>query len=889
MATTNPIIATGLAFDQLRTEGVRLIHSLSSGRWTDVNTHDPGMTLLDVLCYALTDLAYRSNWSIPDLLGLEGMKRLKEGYGREKALPSAPVTMADLRKKLLDIRGVLNVHIEPFSPSPSVYYHPYEQGIGTIPVEGVEAIAIKGFYRVFIAGLVQSKEVTDVLNAHRPLCCDWSVTYLDSEPLKLVINLEIASDVSLPKQLATAVKEAVSQYITPSVKFTSYLDEQHRGTPTDKIYEGPLLKHGFLADSEMTKLEVRTSLRVSDLIQILMDIAGVVAVKDIYFETKDGKPNPWLQPLTLDKYPILDGLSEIYLNRSNQQTLFKAKDLQATVLPVALNSSNQQTLSKATGLQATVLPVALNDAITDPIPQKETPRSIGHYYSIRHHFPAIYGLHDDDLADMTVSGRQMSGYLILFEQLLSDSFAQLAQAGQLFDFDNTTLTNQAVQLLPNAEAFMMLPSGQKAGTDGAVFLTQLRAALQKAAVPPSVSNDRFNRLLDHLMARFAENMADYSLLMYDKPQELIEDKRAFVRHLPNLGLNRSLGSDYTLADSRSGLEQRIALLLGMSVPLTGVVDNFFMVEHLLLTPVEQDVALGDTADTLLIFNVAQPDPYSRILSFVFPEASDKIKDNAKWQKLTAQTVRRETPAHLQTNILWLPIDKFTDFSTAWTAWRKALANPLGINNQIYRVARDRVSDLLFEFVAGQNQFLLGWHIPILDLTVEIPFVAANIAMPAVILSSQAGVEYTLCNYQGQPIQPIVKVQGTGNNLPILLPPLTEDTTFRILASKKKASGEIVSGLLFQKLRVRVGTDVNIPVTILSNQIRFNTTARLDLRRSQAQVLYRLLDRTGSVLSTDVTGLQDQPVSLTSTGLTVDIDLFVQAERGAKKDLLSTPG
>ena len=75
MAATQPIIASALEFDQLRTEGIRTIQRLSSGRWTDFNTHDPGVTLLDVLCYALTDLAYRGNWSIPDLLGTEGAQR----------------------------------------------------------------------------------------------------------------------------------------------------------------------------------------------------------------------------------------------------------------------------------------------------------------------------------------------------------------------------------------------------------------------------------------------------------------------------------------------------------------------------------------------------------------------------------------------------------------------------------------------------------------------------------------------------------------------------------------------------------------------------------------------------------------------------------------------
>lgn len=49
-----------LNFNTLREEGVKLIQSLSGKIWTDFNLHDPGVTTLEVLCYALTDLGYRT-------------------------------------------------------------------------------------------------------------------------------------------------------------------------------------------------------------------------------------------------------------------------------------------------------------------------------------------------------------------------------------------------------------------------------------------------------------------------------------------------------------------------------------------------------------------------------------------------------------------------------------------------------------------------------------------------------------------------------------------------------------------------------------------------------------------------------------------------------------
>ena len=50
-----------LDFEQLREEGVGHIQELSGKLWTDYNLHDPGITTLEVLCYALTELGFRAD------------------------------------------------------------------------------------------------------------------------------------------------------------------------------------------------------------------------------------------------------------------------------------------------------------------------------------------------------------------------------------------------------------------------------------------------------------------------------------------------------------------------------------------------------------------------------------------------------------------------------------------------------------------------------------------------------------------------------------------------------------------------------------------------------------------------------------------------------------
>ena len=64
----NPPLEPAQDFYRLRREGIGFIEQMGSARWTDYNVHDPGITILEALCYAITDLAYRIGWDIKDIL-----------------------------------------------------------------------------------------------------------------------------------------------------------------------------------------------------------------------------------------------------------------------------------------------------------------------------------------------------------------------------------------------------------------------------------------------------------------------------------------------------------------------------------------------------------------------------------------------------------------------------------------------------------------------------------------------------------------------------------------------------------------------------------------------------------------------------------------------------
>ncbi len=114
----NPPLQEILDFDALRKRGLHYIQELSGDVWTDFNTHDPGVTLLEILCYSLTDLGYRTE-QIKDAFfsDIPIAKSYIEKYLFEakELLPSLPVTIDDIENYIqLNIEDVTAAWVTPF-------------------------------------------------------------------------------------------------------------------------------------------------------------------------------------------------------------------------------------------------------------------------------------------------------------------------------------------------------------------------------------------------------------------------------------------------------------------------------------------------------------------------------------------------------------------------------------------------------------------------------------------------------------------------------------------------------------------------------------------------------------------------------------------------------
>ena len=83
-------------YSLLREEGLKYIQKVAGKVWTDYNTHDPGITILEIVCYALTDLGYRTSYEVQDIIAQDpndpATKDIANFFTAGQVLPNGPVT-----------------------------------------------------------------------------------------------------------------------------------------------------------------------------------------------------------------------------------------------------------------------------------------------------------------------------------------------------------------------------------------------------------------------------------------------------------------------------------------------------------------------------------------------------------------------------------------------------------------------------------------------------------------------------------------------------------------------------------------------------------------------------------------------------------------------------
>ncbi|WP_293311671.1 hypothetical protein [Pedobacter sp. UBA5917] len=152
-----------MQFDKLREMGINRIQALSQQNWTDYNLHDPGITTLEALCYAITDLGYRLTFDMQDLLANNPnitQVDFHNFFTARQILHNAPVTIKDFRKLLMDVAvtvdqeilGIKNAWVIPADDAEmKLYVNQAQQKLDYFPTatDGT-GFFVKGLYNFLI-------------------------------------------------------------------------------------------------------------------------------------------------------------------------------------------------------------------------------------------------------------------------------------------------------------------------------------------------------------------------------------------------------------------------------------------------------------------------------------------------------------------------------------------------------------------------------------------------------------------------------------------------------------------------------------------------------------------------------------------------------------------
>jgi hypothetical protein len=136
------------SFPDLRKEGIQILEVLSSSKWDDFNTHDPGITMLEVLCVALTELGLKANADVPDLINQTGSPITAFLPSVQAILTNNAVTNSDFQKIIADTPGVhCGWYIHNPLP-PLIFFFNPDKKLSFINNSG-EVVRLKGLFDIY--------------------------------------------------------------------------------------------------------------------------------------------------------------------------------------------------------------------------------------------------------------------------------------------------------------------------------------------------------------------------------------------------------------------------------------------------------------------------------------------------------------------------------------------------------------------------------------------------------------------------------------------------------------------------------------------------------------------------------------------------------------------
>ena len=581
-------------FSFLRQQGIELVQQLCGESWTDYNLHDPGVTILEALCYAITDLSYRTEFPMADLLaGRDGKIRLEQNafFIREDILSSNPVTVNDFRKYILDKmdnqQNLHNVWLEPFI---SGYSYGTMHGLYTMKIQVRREFSTQLMPTASPAppptddsewAKALKKEVRACFVSGRNLCEDLIMNITVLRPVSIRIKAEVIVTGDNPELLLATIYRDLEAAINPPIKYYTEQELLDKGYRVEDIHTGPVLKKGFIPDGELPPR--KSSIDPAELMKIISQVPGVSYVRNLLIFTPESPERPE-GPAGRIPYILPEGTYPYFEHGLSESPIRLLKDKYE--IHIRESVFNDIWLRVKEAARRSAEPVV--DSLASSRIRHGQYRDVQFYHSLQHLFPIVYGIGADGLGqnpspERIAGARQLKAYLLFFEQILANYLAQLANVSGFFSFDDggaQTYYTQPLYQVPDIQPLLRAFTDRAAPDDAkawSAFTGDSNNGYMRALAEGSESYEtwceRRNVVLDHLLARFNERTSSYPVRLYaelyderDKQKrqdDVIEWKSGLLKNMVKTGYGRVRGFNYLAreGDDKGGFYNKMAALL----------------------------------------------------------------------------------------------------------------------------------------------------------------------------------------------------------------------------------------------------------------------------------------------------------------------------------------
>jgi len=576
-----------LQFEELLRLGIIYAEESSGAIWTDYNEHDPGVTILEYLCYAITDIAYRADFPIKDLLysKTDNLRKINNAFfPAHKILPTGALTISDYRKLIIDrIDGVQNAWIKPLKS----HIHKYH-----------------GLYKVYLQireeeeGYSQQnivRDTWDLLQANRNLCEDFEeVVILKTDTFNVEATIHLQAD-AIPEDIYANIVYDLEHFLNPSINFLNPDELKKEGRSNDEIYDGPHMVNGIIKNSDLGSLNQQWY--IADFKDIVAAVAGISKIENLTVRHNGLRVHEDLVVLEEDTYPKLDHaiFADAY---GNMPIKFKKNGV-----TIAVNYfQTQQIFHSLSRNEKKGYQLQYTESITPFQDDMRRLENLFDYISIQQFFPHIYGIGNYGLPvgssiKRKYQAKQLKAYLAFFEIFLKNYLTRLKNVRYLFDIESQDTSISFSEFPFEIPDIISLLKSSSSNPQEDI-LRKLKNVHQHQ----SQGNRQSIEFMSHLLARFGveeqSGFHDASSNNLENTKaadkQILQSKQAILKDFVALSSQRARGINYTKSgwatDNISNLKKRICLETNINKHQNSFLANTTGTNNLLFTKQKKDCA-----------------------------------------------------------------------------------------------------------------------------------------------------------------------------------------------------------------------------------------------------------------------------------------------------------